>query len=86
MSMVRSCSVSTLFESLLTAVDPHTGANDHSACMNLFNTNGIYVIADLGLPLNGSINRADPSWDVSCKFLFRLLVGTITIKENYSVE
>ncbi|GAA98026.1 carbohydrate-binding module family 43 protein [Mixia osmundae IAM 14324] len=37
---------------------------DHSACMNLFNDNSIYVIADLGLPLNGSINRAAPSWDV----------------------
>jgi hypothetical protein len=26
---------------------------------------GIYVILDLGLPVNGSINRAEPSWDTA---------------------
>ena len=33
--------------------------------MTALETAGIYVIADLGPPLNGSINRATPSWDVS---------------------
>ncbi|PWN98416.1 hypothetical protein FA09DRAFT_329478 [Tilletiopsis washingtonensis] len=38
---------------------------DHSSCMRTFEEAGIYVILDLGLPVNGSINRAEPSWDTA---------------------
>lgn len=39
---------------------------------------GIYVIADVGLPLNGSINRAVPSWYVSFSSRVRLLTAAGT--------
>ncbi|KAH9819182.1 glycoside hydrolase family 72 /Carbohydrate-binding module family 43 [Melampsora americana] len=44
------------------SIDP---TKDHTKCMNALDDAGIYVIADTSLPLNGSINRASPSWDVS---------------------
>lgn len=44
------------------SIDP---TKNHTECMNALDEAGIYVIADTSLPLNGSINRASPSWDVS---------------------
>lgn len=41
------------------SVDP---SKNHDDCMKLFDDNGIYVLLDLSLPANGSINRAAPSW------------------------
>ncbi|KAI0301302.1 glycoside hydrolase family 72 protein [Russula brevipes] len=35
---------------------------DHSTCMKTFSSAGIYVILDLSLPLNGSIDRTAPAW------------------------
>ncbi|KAI0277784.1 glycoside hydrolase family 72 protein [Russula brevipes] len=37
-------------------------ALDHSTCMKTFSAAGIYVILDLSLPLNGSIDRTAPAW------------------------
>lgn len=39
--------------------------NDHSECMRTFSDAGIYVLLDVSLPLNGSINRASPAWTTS---------------------
>lgn len=67
--------------------------------MNLFNTNGIYVIADLSLcvacpalheqlqtvshsPLNGSINRAAPSWDVGLLNEYTRTLDSLAQYEN----
>lgn len=41
------------------SVDPN---KNHDDCMKLFDDNGIYVLLDLSLPANGSINRAAPTW------------------------
>ena len=41
------------------AINPNA---DHSACMELLQDHGIYVISDLGNP-SISINRADPQWN-----------------------
>ncbi|KAL7421398.1 1,3-beta-glucanosyltransferase [Cryptotrichosporon argae] len=35
---------------------------DHDACMTALSTAGIYVLLDVSLPLNGSIDRASPAW------------------------
>jgi hypothetical protein len=35
---------------------------NHDACMKLLDDAGIYVLLDVSLPLNGSIDRASPSW------------------------
>jgi hypothetical protein len=38
---------------------------DHDACMKTFNDAGIYVLLDVSLPLNGSIDRASPTWSTN---------------------
>ncbi|KAJ9109852.1 hypothetical protein QFC19_001831 [Naganishia cerealis] len=38
---------------------------NHDDCMRTFNDNGIYVLLDVSLPLNGSINRAVPTWSTN---------------------
>ncbi|CAO1620368.1 unnamed protein product [Parajaminaea phylloscopi] len=53
---------------------------NHDACMKTFSDAGIYVIIDLGLPLNGSINRASPSWDTALQTLF---IDTIDAFSGY---
>jgi hypothetical protein len=39
--------------------------SDHSACMNALDAAGIYVMLDVSLPLNGSIDRSAPAWTTS---------------------
>ncbi|SJX61724.1 related to GAS1-glycophospholipid-anchored surface glycoprotein [Sporisorium reilianum f. sp. reilianum] len=53
---------------------------NHDPCMSTFSNEGIYVILDLALPANGSINRANPTWDVS---LLDLYAGTIDVFTKY---
>ncbi|SNX83253.1 related to GAS1 - glycophospholipid-anchored surface glycoprotein [Melanopsichium pennsylvanicum] len=55
---------------------------DHDACMSTFSNAGIYVILDLALPLNGSINRAQPSWDVGLLNLYANTIDTFTRYDN----
>ncbi|KAL7410164.1 putative 1,3-beta-glucanosyltransferase [Mrakia frigida] len=54
---------------------------NHDACMAAFEGAGIYTIIDLALPLNGSINRADPSWNTD---LLGLYTTTITTFSKYN--
>jgi hypothetical protein len=51
---------------------------NHDGCMNLFSQNNIYVILDLELPLNGSINPLAPAWSTN------LLDEYITTMEVFS--
>lgn len=43
---------------------------NHDECMAALEGAGIYTIIDLSLPLNGSINRAAPSWTTSLQTLY----------------
>ncbi|KAK2461692.1 hypothetical protein APHAL10511_006155 [Amanita phalloides] len=38
---------------------------NHDNCMSTFSNAGIYTIIDLALPLNGSIDRTDPTWSTN---------------------
>ncbi|WOO80933.1 1,3-beta-glucanosyltransferase gel4 [Vanrija pseudolonga] len=38
---------------------------NHDSCMSALDAAGIYVLLDVSLPLNGSIDRASPSWTTS---------------------
>ncbi|KAJ9478290.1 1,3-beta-glucanosyltransferase [Pseudozyma hubeiensis] len=55
---------------------------NHDACMSTFSNAGIYVILDLALPLNGSINRAQPSWDVGLLNLYATTIDVFTRYDN----
>lgn len=55
---------------------------NHDACMSTLSNAGIYVILDLALPLNGSINRADPTWDVSLLDLYAETINVFTKYDN----
>lgn len=50
--------------------------------MAALNTAGIYVIADLSLPLNGSINRASPSWDVGLLDQYLVSINNLMPYQN----
>ncbi|KAJ1310823.1 hypothetical protein OPQ81_009342 [Rhizoctonia solani] len=43
---------------------------NHDECMAALDAAGIYTIIDLSLPLNGSINRAAPSWTTNLQALY----------------
>ncbi|KDN46053.1 hypothetical protein RSAG8_04560, partial [Rhizoctonia solani AG-8 WAC10335] len=43
---------------------------NHDECMAALDGAGIYTIIDLSLPLNGSINRAAPSWTTNLQSLY----------------
>ncbi|KAH7311196.1 Glucanosyltransferase-domain-containing protein [Rhizoctonia solani] len=43
---------------------------NHDECMAALDGAGIYTIIDLSLPLNGSINRAAPSWTTNLQGLY----------------
>lgn len=55
---------------------------NHDSCMSTFSNAGIYVILDLALPLNGSINRAQPSWDVGLLDLYANTIDVFTRYDN----
>lgn len=53
---------------------------NHDACMNLLNDAGIYVLLDVSLPLNGSIDRASPAWTTN---LLQEYIRTIDAFNKY---
>ncbi|EIW86348.1 glycoside hydrolase family 72 protein [Coniophora puteana RWD-64-598 SS2] len=53
---------------------------NHDACMKALSNAGIYTIIDLSLPLNGSIDRASPSWTTS---LLNQYINTIDAFSSY---
>ena len=55
---------------------------NHDACMEVFSNAGIYVILELALPLNGSINRAEPSWDVGLLNLYTTTIDAFAKYDN----
>ncbi|ODA79798.1 hypothetical protein RJ55_05394 [Drechmeria coniospora] len=60
------------------AVDPTA---DHSACMKLLDEAGIYVISDLGNPLE-SINRNTPQWNTALLKRYLLVVDELARYSN----
>jgi hypothetical protein len=60
------------------AIDPEA---DHTACMELLDAAGIYVIADLGQP-RLSINREDPSWDTDLFDRYKAVVDELAQYTN----
>lgn len=54
---------------------------NHDECMKAFDDAGIYVLLDVSLPLNGSINRAAPSWSTN---LMGEYIRTIDAFNKYS--
>ncbi|KAI9738196.1 MAG: 1,3-beta-glucanosyltransferase gas1 [Cirrosporium novae-zelandiae] len=59
------------------AIDP---TNDHSDCMNMLADAGIYVVSDLSSP-DESINRNDPTWDVT---LYSRYTSVVDALANYT--
>ncbi|KAG8982896.1 1,3-beta-glucanosyltransferase gas1, partial [Tulasnella sp. 427] len=55
-------------------------ALNHDSCMQALSGAGIYVILDLALPVNGSIDRASPAWTNN---LLDLYLGTIDTFSKY---
>ncbi|AAS54140.2 AGL351Wp [Eremothecium gossypii ATCC 10895] len=53
---------------------------DHSRCMELFESNGIYIVADLSEPAL-SINRNNPEWSLK---LFERYAGVVDEMQKYS--
>ncbi|PPR00255.1 hypothetical protein CVT24_005003 [Panaeolus cyanescens] len=53
---------------------------NHDDCMSTFSNAGIYVIIDLALPLNGSIDRLSPSWSTN---LLNQYTTTIDVFSKY---
>lgn len=55
---------------------------DHSECMKTFNDNGIYILLDVSLPLNGSIDRASPTWSTNLLDAYITTIDTFLPYEN----
>jgi len=53
---------------------------NHDTCMQALSSAGIYVIVDLSLPVNGSIDRDSPAWTSN---LLDLYLGTIDAFSKY---
>ncbi|KAF9056443.1 glycoside hydrolase family 72 protein [Panaeolus papilionaceus] len=53
---------------------------NHDDCMSTFSNAGIYVVIDLALPLNGSIDRLAPSWSTN---LLNQYTTTIDVFSKY---
>ncbi|KAJ3551455.1 hypothetical protein NP233_g13079 [Leucocoprinus birnbaumii] len=53
---------------------------NHDDCMSAFSNAGIYTIIDLSLPLNGSIDRNNPTWSTN---LLDQYIATIDVFSKY---
>ncbi|KAI5449931.1 1,3-beta-glucanosyltransferase [Naganishia albida] len=55
---------------------------NHDDCMRTFNENGIYVLLDVSLPLNGSIDRASPTWSTNLLDAYITTIDKFLAYEN----
>ncbi|KAF8592022.1 carbohydrate-binding module family 43 protein [Ramaria rubella] len=55
---------------------------NHDSCMQAFSGAGIYAIIDLSLPVNGSIDRSDPSWTTNLLDLYLNTVNAFLKYDN----
>jgi len=53
---------------------------NHDSCVQSFANSGIYLLIDLSLPVNGSIDRASPAWTTN---LLDLYIDTIDVFLKY---
>ncbi|KAI0047670.1 carbohydrate-binding module family 43 protein [Auriscalpium vulgare] len=53
---------------------------NHDSCVQALSGAGIYIILDLSLPVNGSIDRASPAWTTN---LLDLYINTIDVFSKY---
>ncbi|WVQ72162.1 hypothetical protein IAR50_001707 [Cryptococcus sp. DSM 104548] len=55
---------------------------DHDDCMATLSGAGIYVMLDLSLPLNGSIDRSSPSWTTSLLDQYMTTINVFNAYDN----
>jgi hypothetical protein len=55
---------------------------NHDTCMQALSGAGIYVILDLTLPVNGSIDRSDPAWTSNLLDLYIETIDTFSKYDN----
>ncbi|QRV76455.1 beta-1,3-glucanosyltransferase [Ceratobasidium sp. AG-Ba] len=55
---------------------------NHDECMTKLSEAGIYTMIDLSLPLNGSINRAAPSWTTNLQKLYTDTIDAFSKYDN----
>lgn len=56
--------------------------NNHDECMNLLESAGIYVMLDIALPLNGSIDRSSPAWTTNLLDEYTAAITTFNKYDN----
>ncbi|TYJ51935.1 hypothetical protein B9479_007474 [Cryptococcus floricola] len=55
---------------------------DHDACMKTLSDAGIYLLLDLSLPLNGSIDRSSPSWTTNLLDQYTATINVFNAYDN----
>ncbi|KAJ7456634.1 1,3-beta-glucanosyltransferase [Mycena latifolia] len=55
---------------------------NHDSCMNSFSSAGIYIIIDLALPLNGSIDRTIPAWSTNLQDQYLTTIAAFSKYDN----
>jgi hypothetical protein len=61
------------------SVNPHA---NHDECMAMFSEAGIYVLLDVALPLNGSIDRSSPAWTTSLQNEYLTTINQFNAYDN----
>lgn len=77
-----------LHEDVLWCVIERAGAMspDLTHSLSVIPDAGIYTMIDLGLPLNGSINRATPVWQTNLLDLYTTTIQAFNKYDNVSLE
>ncbi|ORY25518.1 putative 1,3-beta-glucanosyltransferase [Naematelia encephala] len=55
---------------------------NHDACMSMLEDAGIYVMLDVSLPLNGSIDRSSPAWSTNLLDEYTTTIDAFTKYDN----